>query len=304
MPFITRTRKRNVDEQFARFVEMIEKIHVSVPLMDVLHVPSYAKYIKDIINKKVPLPTKEVVKLTEECSAAILNCLPEKKKDPGCPTITCSKGGLQFNHALCDLGASVSVMPKAVFDKLNITNLVPTPMQLQLADSSVRYPAGIAEDIPMKIRGSFVPVDFVVLEMDVPKENPLILGRPFLSTADAQINVGAGEIRFNINGKEEKFDFRPKVEQCSMISVIYGRNKESIRQIIIEPPQASQLPMPRFHANKSKRKEKVPKEKPAPKPKNTPKPKKSTPSTSGKKVWVPKAASSVSNAPGPDAHKK
>jgi hypothetical protein len=70
---------------------MIEKIHVSIPLMDVLHVPSYAKYIKDIINNKWPLPTMEVVKLMEECSATILNCLPEKK-DPGYPTITCSIG--------------------------------------------------------------------------------------------------------------------------------------------------------------------------------------------------------------------
>ena len=78
-----------MDEQFARFVEMIEKIHVSIPLMDVLHVPSYAKYIKDIINNKQSLPSTEVIKLTEECSAAILD-FPEKKKDPGCPTISCS----------------------------------------------------------------------------------------------------------------------------------------------------------------------------------------------------------------------
>jgi hypothetical protein len=77
-----------MDEQFAHFVEMIEKILVSVPLMDVLHVPSYAKYIKDIINNKRPLPSTKVIKLTEECSATILNHLPEK--DPGCPTITCS----------------------------------------------------------------------------------------------------------------------------------------------------------------------------------------------------------------------
>jgi hypothetical protein len=79
-------------EQFARFVEMIEKIHVSVPLMDVLHVPSYAKYIKDMINNKWPLPSTEVVKLTKECSAAILKCLLEKKKDHGCPITTFSIG--------------------------------------------------------------------------------------------------------------------------------------------------------------------------------------------------------------------
>jgi len=90
--FPTRTRKPTVDEQFARFIEMIQKTHVSVPLMDVLHIPSYAHYIKDIINNKRPLPTMKVIKLIEECSAAILNRLLEKKKDPGCPTITCSIG--------------------------------------------------------------------------------------------------------------------------------------------------------------------------------------------------------------------
>jgi hypothetical protein len=61
LPFPTRNRKQSVGEQFARFVEMIEKIHVSVPLMDVLHVPSYAKYMRDIINNKRPLPSMEVV---------------------------------------------------------------------------------------------------------------------------------------------------------------------------------------------------------------------------------------------------
>ena len=67
-------------------------------------------------------------------------------------------------------------MSKAVFDKLNLMQLMPTPMMLQLADSMVRYPAGIAEDIPMKIRDCYIPVDFVVLDMKVAKESTLILG--------------------------------------------------------------------------------------------------------------------------------
>jgi hypothetical protein len=203
--FPTRNRKTALDEQFTHFVEMIEKIHVSVPLMDILHVPSYAKYIKDIINNKRPLPSIEVVKLTEECSAPIFNCLPKKKKDPGCPTITCSIGAQQFDHALCDLGASVSVMTKVVFDQLNYTHLAPTPMMLQLADSSVYYPAGITEDIPMKIWA-------VVLNMEITNESPLILGWPFLSTTGAQIDVGTGEIHFNINGKGERFEFWPDIK--------------------------------------------------------------------------------------------
>jgi hypothetical protein len=87
-------------------------------------------------------------------------------------------------------------------------------MCLQPADQSVCYPAGIAEDIPVRVWDFFVLVDFVVLDMNVDTRMPLILGRPFLSTANANIDVGVGEIRLNINGEEERFTFKPKVEQC------------------------------------------------------------------------------------------
>ena len=99
LPFASRKQKITVDEQFARFIEMIQKIHVNVPLLDVIHVPTYARYIKDIINNKRPLPTMEVVKLTEECSAAILNQPPKKKEDSGCPTINSSIGTQHFGNA-------------------------------------------------------------------------------------------------------------------------------------------------------------------------------------------------------------
>ena len=103
-------------------------------------------------------------------------------------------------------------MPKVVYDKLNHHTLAPTAMSLQLADQTVRYPTGIAENIPVKIRNFFIPVDFVVLDMEVDAKTPLILGRPFLSTANAHIDVGAREIQLNINGQQEKFAFKPKVE--------------------------------------------------------------------------------------------
>jgi hypothetical protein len=78
----------------------------------------------------------------------------------------------------------------------------------------------IAEDIPMRIRNSFVPVDFVVLEMDVCRETLLILGRSFLSTAGATIDVAAGIIKLNISEKEETFTFKPKgTEQCNQVMV-------------------------------------------------------------------------------------
>ena len=73
----------------------------------------------------------------------------------------------------------------------------------------------IAENILVKIRNFFVPVNFVVLDMEVDSKTPLILGRPFLSMVNAHIDVGVREIQLNINGLKEKFTFRPKVEQCS-----------------------------------------------------------------------------------------
>ena len=113
-------------EQFGKFVEVIQKLYINIPLLDAIQVPTYAKYLRDILNNKRPLPTTKVIKLMEECSAAILNISLVKKKDPGCPTIDCSIGSPNFENVLCDLGASVSVMSKKVFDNLNYSTLTPT----------------------------------------------------------------------------------------------------------------------------------------------------------------------------------
>jgi hypothetical protein len=155
----------------------------------------------------------------QQCSVAIANGL-EKQKDPGCPTIPCSVGSFKFEKALCDLGASVSVMPRDVFEKLRLP-LEPTGMCLELGDNSIRYPLGIAEDVPMKDGQHFIPVDFVVLEMGEWDKPPLILGRSFLKTVGVTIDVGKGEIKFDINGERSSFKFRPRLEVCNMIEVKY-----------------------------------------------------------------------------------
>ena len=81
-------------------------------------------------------------------------------------------------------------MPKKVFDKLNYSTLTPTSMCLLLSNQSVRYPTGIAVNILVKIQNFFVPIDFVVLDMQEDIKTPLILGRPFLSTTNTHIDVG------------------------------------------------------------------------------------------------------------------
>jgi hypothetical protein len=167
-----------------------------------------------------------VIKLTEECSAAILNKLPEKKKDLECPTIDCSIEDQHFNNTLYDLGAIVSVMSAVVYHKLDHSALEPTLMCLQLADQLVRYPLGIAKNILVKIREFFVPVDFVVLDMHLDSKVSLILGRTFLSTTNAHIDVGKGEIKFTINGQEEQFAFKSTQELNASTKMVNQDKKE------------------------------------------------------------------------------
>jgi hypothetical protein len=118
-------------------------------------------------------------------------------------------------------------MPKVIYNQLNHDSLVPTSLHLQLADQSNWRPVGITEDVPVRIRNFFMPMDFVVLKMDVCHHIPLILGRPFLSTTGAMIDVVARIIKLNINRKEETFTFKPKdSEKCNqvMVTIRPGRN--------------------------------------------------------------------------------
>jgi hypothetical protein len=210
-----------LDNHFEKFVEVVCRLSINMPLLDALQVLTYSCYFKDILANKYKIATLGVdhVKMSEQCSAAIANGL-EKQKDPGCPTIPCSVGSFKFEKALCDLGASVSVMPRDVFEKLRLP-LDLTGMCLELGDNSIHYPLGIAEDVPVKVGHHFIPVYFVVLEMGERKKPPLILGIPFLKTVGATIDVGKGEIMFDINGERSSFKFRPRLEVCNMIEVKY-----------------------------------------------------------------------------------
>ena len=134
--------------------------------------------------------------LTEHVSALIQSKYPVKYKDPGSPTIPVNIGGSCINKALLDLGASVNLMPHSVYKQLGLGELKPTSITLSLADRSVKIPKGIVEDVLVKIDEFYYPVDFVVLDTEPssnePNHVPIILGRPFLATANAIINCWNG----------------------------------------------------------------------------------------------------------------
>jgi hypothetical protein len=123
----------------------------------------------------------------------------------------------------------VKVMAKVIYDQLNHDSLVPTSLHLQLPDQSIRRLVGIVEDILVRIKNSFVRVDFMVLEMDVYRQIPLILGRPFLSTTGATIDVAARIIKLNISRKEETFTFKPKgTKKCNQVMVMIRSERNAM----------------------------------------------------------------------------
>ena len=145
---------------------MLKKLHINLPFIDIVtQMPNYAKFLKDILANKRTLEDGEMVKLNEECSALLQNKLPPKLKDPGSFTIPCQIGAIHFDKALCDLGASINLVPYSVFEKLGVGQVKNTMVSLQLADRSIKFARGIVENVLIKV-GKFVfPADFIIREM-------------------------------------------------------------------------------------------------------------------------------------------
>nr|XP_016506471.1 PREDICTED: uncharacterized protein LOC107824236 [Nicotiana tabacum] len=145
-------------------------------------VPKYAKYIKYIVENKKRLAEFETVALIEECSSRIQRKRPQKFKDPCRFTIQISIGKHAVERALCDLGASINLMPQSVFTQLGLGELRPTTMILQLADHSLAHPKGVIENVLVQV-GSFIfPADFIILYHEPDQEVLFILGHPFFAT--------------------------------------------------------------------------------------------------------------------------
>ena len=166
---------------------------MNIPLLDMIkQVPTYAKFLKDLCTVKKGLGIEKKAFLTEQVSAIIQSKTPVKYKDPGSPTISVNIGGTCIDKALLDLGASVNLLPYLVYKQLGLGELKPTNITLSLADRSVKIPKGIVEDVLVKVDRFYYPVDFVVLDTEPiasgPNHVPIILGRPFLATANAIIN--------------------------------------------------------------------------------------------------------------------
>ena len=188
---------------------IFKKLHINIPFFEELEqMLGYVKIMKDALSKKTKLGDYETVDLSEECSAILQNKLPPKLKDPGSFTIPCAIGNAVFERTLCDLGASINLMHWSIFTKLKLGEACPTTVTLQLANRSLSHPHGIIEDVLVKMDKFIFPADFVILDMEEDKEVPIILGRPFLATGRAMIDVQKGELKLRV--QEEKVTVTPQ----------------------------------------------------------------------------------------------
>ena len=163
---------------------------INIPFVEALEkMPNYIKFIKEVMSKKRRLEEYEIVKLIGECSTILQKKLSQKLKDPKSFTIPCMIGQSNFDRSLCDLGASINLMPFLVFKRLGLGEVKPSTICLQLADRSLTYPWGVVEDVLVKVGKVMLPAKFMMLDVEEDPNVPLILGRPFLATGGALIDV-------------------------------------------------------------------------------------------------------------------
>ncbi|XP_070021663.1 uncharacterized protein [Nicotiana sylvestris] len=226
-PFPQRLDKYQKDEQYKKFLEILKQIQVIIPLIDALkEMPRYAKMMKDLMSRKFYFQDLATVTLTQICSAVVTIPIAEKLSDPGSFTIPCTIGNFAFAKALCDLGASINLMPLAIYKRLGIGRARLTSMLLQLAVRTVKRPSKILDDVLVQV-GKFVfPADFVILDCGVNEEIPIILGRPFVATRRALIDCETGELKMRLNDEEITFNVQKSVcrpnefANCSLIYAV------------------------------------------------------------------------------------
>ncbi|XP_022558217.1 uncharacterized protein LOC111206136 [Brassica napus] len=166
-----------------------------------------------MVSNSLPAAEHSVMMVSEEVSAIIQGKTPIKRPDPGSFVLHCNIRNKSFPRSLCDLGSSVNIRPHSVAISLGYDEFKPTKITLVLADRSVRLPKGVLDDMPIRINDCHVPTFFVVLKYQNEPKDPLILGRPFLATAGAIINVKEGRICLNVRNIPMTFDMEKLIKR-------------------------------------------------------------------------------------------
>nr|GEW63188.1 reverse transcriptase domain-containing protein [Tanacetum cinerariifolium] len=229
LPYPSRLVKEKLHEKddilAAKFMEIYRELHFELSFADALiHMPKFALMFKKLLNNKDKLIELTKTPLNENCSVVVLKKLLEKLGDPGRFLILCDFSEFDNCFALADLGASINLMPLSIWKKLRLPTLNDTKIVLELADRTISKPTGVAENVFVKVGKFYFPADFVVLDFIADPRVPLILGRHFLRTAHAVINVYEGEIF--LRHEEQSLTLK-----CGDIPSISYNNFESLNKV-------------------------------------------------------------------------
>ncbi|KAI5338623.1 hypothetical protein L3X38_017894 [Prunus dulcis] len=221
IPFPGRLKKANQDKAFKEIYDILSKVNINLPLLDVVkQIPAYGKFIKHLMTHKLNFTPSEEVKLNKNVSAVLQRKLPPKLEDPGSFNIPINMGDKTVGRAMLDLGASINVMPYSVYQALGLEGIKKTSIRLELADHSIKYPRGIVEDILVQVNTLILQADFVVMDMEdnpyVDRVDPILLGRPFMATADTIIKVKDGTLSMTVLGETVEFKVFDALSQPSI----------------------------------------------------------------------------------------
>ncbi|GJU61488.1 reverse transcriptase domain-containing protein, partial [Tanacetum coccineum] len=188
------------------------------------NLPYPSRLKKEKIREKDDILASKFMEIFRKANAVVLKKLPEKLGDPGRFLIPCDFSEFDSYLALADLGASINLMPLSIWKKLQLPGLTETKMVLELADRTISKPTGVAENVFVKVGKFYFPADFVVLDFIADPRVPLILGRPFLRTAHALIDVYEGEIIL-------RNDDQSLTLKCGDAPSISYNNLESLKKV-------------------------------------------------------------------------
>ncbi|XP_052481156.1 uncharacterized protein LOC105800930 [Gossypium raimondii] len=220
-PFPERFNQCRRDKKDKEILETFRNVEINIPLLDAIkQIPQYAKFLKELCTNKRKLIGNERVNVGENVSAVLQQKMSTKCKDRGMFAIPCKIGHLGIKKAMCDLGASINVMPYSIYESLSTGFLTKTGVIIQLVNKSIMHPEGVLEDVLVKVNELIFPVDFYVIKMEednTPGSSNLLLGRPFLSTANTKIVVRSGTLMMEFNGEIVKFNVYDAISHPSEI---------------------------------------------------------------------------------------
>nr|GFB08251.1 reverse transcriptase domain-containing protein [Tanacetum cinerariifolium] len=213
-----RNRKK-ANNQFEKFYQVFKDMSFEISFVDaMILMPKFALTLKALIGNKEMLSEMARTSLNEHCFAVLLKKLPEKLGDPSKFLIPCDFPGMAECLALADLGASINLMPFSVWKRLSLPGLTPTCMTLELADHSISHAVGVAEDVYVKVGSFYFSANFVIVDFDADPRVPVILGRSFLKTGRALINVFECELTLRVGKEAITFN----LDQTSRYSANYS----------------------------------------------------------------------------------